>query len=235
MAGSGLSAPPLYGATNPNLMRPGGKRGEILKERQDFNRALGPLAAITVQEFTNPAAAGAADLRVATATVASATVVQGADLLAAGVAKLLACPRNLTFTTAGTTPANAPASCTIVGTDINNNDQTETVALATTGAAVAGVKAWKTVKSLSFTAAGGTAATVSVGVGTVFALEKPIKMRAGLAFLMFEVAVGVVVTTGTVVAAATAGGNGTYSPATAPNGTNDYAIYYEADATSLNY
>lgn len=218
MAGSGLFTKKSAGPAIPHL-----STGEIADLRADLAAEFAPMAAIAVQEFTDVAAPGAADLEAATATtVAPRTVV----LLAGGLAKLLACPRNVTFTTAGGTPADAPATALITGTDINGRAQTETVNIAQTATIASGVKAFKTVTSIVYSAADGTSATVSVGVGSVLGLTKTPKTRAGLAGAVREIAAGSVVTNGVINAT-----NKTYAPNSAPNGTNDYCVYYEYDPT----
>jgi hypothetical protein len=217
MAGSGLmtkKAPAV-----PHL-----STGEVADLRADVAAEMAPMAAIAVEEFTNIAAPGAADLEAATATTVAARTVS--SFLAGGVAKLLACPRNLTFTTAGVTPADAPATVTITGTDVNGRAQTETLALAQTATIATGLKAFKTVTSVAYAAADGTAATVSIGVGSALGLTKKPKSRAGLMAAIREIAIGAAVTTGTI-----SDTNRTYTPSAAPNGTNDYCVYYEYDAS----
>lgn len=108
-------------------------------------------------------AASAAGLKVATATVAAVVALAASDLIAGGLSVLLATPRNLTFTTAGSTPADAPANVVIVGTDKNDKAITETLNLAQTAAAVTSVNRYKTVTSITYPAADGTGATVAIG------------------------------------------------------------------------
>lgn len=182
-----------------------------------------------VQEFTDPAAAAAAGLKAATAMTVSPLTILTASLLAPGIAALLAYPRNLTFTTAGGTAADAPATVLITGTDINDAALTETVSLAQTATIAAGVKCFKTVTSLAFAAADGTGATVAIGFGAVFGLAKKAKVRAGGVAVKQEIAVGVPVATGTFVIPATSPPNGSYAPSTAPDASRDYAIYFERD------
>lgn len=196
----------------------GGVAGEVVDLRSDLARVLGAMAAISVDEFTNPAAAGAADLEAATATVAAQRVVT--TFLAGGLAKLAAYPRNITFTTAGSTPADAPASATIVGT-YRGKPQTETVNVAQTATIATGTKPFSTITSITFTAADGTDATVSIGVGAGLGVGQLPKSRAGAVTIMHEIAAGSVVTNGALTA------EGLYTPNSAPNGTNDYAVYYE--------
>jgi hypothetical protein len=229
MSGSGLFNGSKFGPANPAFMKPGGKRGEILKLRQDCERALQPAAAITVEEFTNPAAGGAAVLKIATATVASPVTVLAAALLAPGLAILAAQPRNITFTTAGTTAADAPATALITGTDVNDAAQTETVTLAQTATIATGVKLFKTITSIVYPAADGTGATVAIGIGDAMGLSKTVKSRAGGVTIVREVVDGALVVTGALASASAAPPYGSYTPATAPNGTHDYAVYYEYD------
>jgi hypothetical protein len=123
-------------------------------------------AAIAVEEFTN--AAGTAALATnailaATATSASPVTVLAAAMVAAGLAQLAIWPRRLTFTTAGGTPSDAPATVFITGTDPYGAAQTETLVLAQTGAMVTSVKHWKTIVKVDYPAGDGTDATVAIG------------------------------------------------------------------------
>jgi hypothetical protein len=186
----------------------------------------------TTDELTDPLAAAAAGLRAATATTVAPQTVLAAGLLAGGVAELLARPRNVTFTTAGATPADAPATALITGTDINGDAMTETVNIAQTATIANGVKAFRTITSIAFSAADGTGATVSIGYGNAFGLRRKARTRAGAVMRGTEVSAGTIVTNGTLVTAETSPPHGTYTPNTAPNGTNDYAIEYESVAAA---
>lgn len=218
-AGSGLFV--AEHANKEHLLRGSGGLGpEIADVRADVARTLLPLAAITVEEFTNPAATDAAGLEAATATTVAPRTVT--SFLAPGIAALAAFGRNVTFTTAGGTAADAPASALVTGTNMDDVAQTETVNLAQTAATVAGVKIFKTIDSVAYAAADGTGATVSIGFGSLLGLTKTPKTRAGLAAIIREIAVGALVTTGVLNAT-----NRSYAPASAPNGTNDYCVYYE--------
>jgi hypothetical protein len=62
-------------------------------------------------------------------------------------------------------------------------------------------------------------------------LAKPIKTRAGAVSLLKEHAAGSVVTNGVVADSTTGAPNGTYAPDTAADGSNDYMVMYEYDAT----
>lgn len=205
------------------LQGSGGLSAEVADVRHDVLATLSPMAGIYVEEYTNPVTGGVADLLVATATTVAIQTVT--SFLAPGIAKLAALPRNVTFTTAGVTPAHAPASVVVTGT-YRGLPQTETVTLAQTAAIALGVKPFSTITSVVYAAGDGTAATVSIGVGDSIGIASVPKARTGIVVIIKEWAIGAVVTTGALSAA------GLYTPAAAPNGTNDYAIMYEADATA---
>jgi hypothetical protein len=214
---------------------PGGISGEIRDLRSDVEEAFlsietlastgtNPLCA---QEFVNPVAAAAAGLEAATAvTVAARTAIV---FVAGGKAALTAYPRNITFTTAGNTPADAPATATITGTDIAGAALTEVVNVAQTATKVEGVKCFASVESVAYSAGQGTDATVSIGFGAVFGLAAKAKTYAGAVASLAEYAIGAKVTTGTFVAPTTSAPYGSYAPAAAPEGTNDYAVIFVKD------
>lgn len=168
--GSGLFGD--QGPMKPHLVRgSGGVAGEISDLRGDIGRTVAPMAAITVDEFTNPAqlAATAVDaVLVATATVAAPVAVLAAGMIAAGLARLSVWPRPLVFTTAGVTEADAPATVLVTGTDPYGAAQTETLALAQTAADATTVKAWGSVTRVDYPAADGTDATVAIGLGATY-------------------------------------------------------------------
>ena len=165
-AGSGLFS--THRARHAHLVRgSGGLSGEIGDLRLDIQEELSPLAAMAIEEFTNPVgltSPGAAVLKAATATVASIVTLNASDLLAAGLAMLTAWPRQIVFTTAGTTPADAPATAAITGKDPYGAAQTETVTLAQTATTATSTKYWSSITSIVYPAADGTGATVSIGI-----------------------------------------------------------------------
>ncbi len=167
-----------------HLVNPGGGlSGEIFDLRKDIASEFGSTLGIVVEEFTNlpgVAAPGTAVLKVATATVTSVVTLTAADLLAAGKAMLAAHPRQLTFTTAGGTAADAPATVVITGTDMNGTAQSETLALAQTAATVTSVKAYKTITSLVYPAADGAGATIAIGIGAAFVYPATATVRAAV-------------------------------------------------------
>lgn len=188
---------------------------------------LGANAPFVVQEWTNPAAPAANALLAAAAVSTSVVVVPAATLEAAGKAALLAFPRNVTFTTAGNTPSDAPATATIVGTDIDDAALTEVVNVAQTATIAEGVKAFKTITTITYTVGQGTDATVAIGIGKKFGLSSSIKERAGLVNVLKEIANGAVVTNGTFANATTSPPHGSYSPSADPDASKDYAVTFE--------
>jgi hypothetical protein len=126
-------------------------------------------ASATLTLPTGSLVAAAAGLMAATATIASPHTYHATDLLAAGLAKLLANPRRLRFTTAGTTPAHVPATILVTGTDYTGATQSETVVPDTSAGLVDTVKAYATITSLAYAAAGGTDATIAIGYEDAYA------------------------------------------------------------------
>jgi len=187
------------------------------------------MVALTVDEFTDPVAADPDGIKLAVATVAAATTYSGAALDGAVGAGAISPPRNITVTTAGATPADAPATATINGTDINGAVLSEVITVAQTATIALGLKAFASVTSIVLPAADGVAATLAFGFGDEIGLSKPIVTRAGLTSLTREIEAGVLVTTGVVTDATVGAPNGTYLPATVADGANDYAVYYEYD------
>lgn len=182
------------------------------------------------QTFTNLAAASGNAIKTAIATVTSTVTYSGADLNGAIGAGSISPPRNITITTAGATPSDAPATAVITGLAIDGSAQTETISVGQTATTVAGAKAFASVISIAPAAADGTGATLAFGTGNVIGLDSKLRDVGGVAGVVKEVANATLVTNGTFVLPATSGPFGTYSPNTAPNGTNDYAVVYMVDA-----
>lgn len=174
-------------------------------------------------EYTDPIVADVAGIHASITFTTDPQTVSTA-FVAAGVAEILARPRNFTITNT-VAPTHAPTSVVATGTDIDGNALTETLALSS--GAGTGVKAFKTFTSFVFTGATSTDSVCSIGFGVKMGLSKTIKSRAGRLAVIQQVAAGSVVTTGTFVSAATSPPHGTYAPATAQDGANDYSITYE--------
>lgn len=79
-----------------------------------------------------------------------------------------------------------------------------------------------TILSVTFPGQVDTSGAFKVGFGVKFALNEAVKARAGLTAPIRQVYDGSVVTNGTF-------SGHLYTPNTAPNGTHDYAVIYEAD------
>jgi len=184
------------------------------------------------QTFTNLAASAATAIKTAIATTTSTVTYSGADLNGSIGAGAISPPRNILITTAGGTPADAPATATITGLAIDGSAQTEAISVAQTGTTAAGVKAFASVTSIALTAGQGTDATLSFGTGVVVGLDSKLRDVGGATNggVIKEVVNASVVTNGTFVLPATSPPYGSYSPNTAPNGTNDYALLYAVDA-----
>lgn len=173
---------------------------------------------------------GAAYIKKATATVASAATLAGSTLIQTDLANV---PRYIVFTTAGGTAADAPATATIVGKDIAGRVVTEVVTLAQTAATATSKNAFASISSISYPAADGTGATIAISFSAAVGLRKKIKTRAGLTGAIREIMDGSAPTAGTFTAPSTTDlPYGSYAPNTAANDAHDYAIYYEYDDTA---
>lgn len=122
----------------------------------------------------------------------------------------------------------------ITGYDIGGNLITEawSVTAGGTSKTFTGKKAFKRVTQITEVIAASAAAnTIIAGSGIVLGLSANVAL-GGVGAAVKELAAGSIVTTGTLVAASTAAtddSRGTYLPATAPNGTNDYDVWYLSD------
>jgi hypothetical protein len=228
--GSGLFA--NKGPVQARFMRPGGVRGEVQDLRNDVGAELSPLAAITVAEFVDAILGSATALLIATATVAAEVTLLPADLTTATLDDMANNPRQLVFTTAGGTPADAPATALVKGKDPRGLPVEETVTLAQTAAAVTTNNFFSEIDSIKYAAADGTGATVAVGIGDKLGLAySPKTFTASgqviLAELEDNAAAGVA---GTFVSAgATDLPYGSYTPNSALNGALDFVAVYVFD------
>jgi hypothetical protein len=110
-----------------------------------------------------------AALEAATATQATSRTVN--SFLATGTEVLAEYPRPIAILVAGTTPAHAPATATITGTDENDDVLVVVLSLLiptarTRGAAVT-EDVFKTVDTIVFAAGSGIGATTSIGFGLI--------------------------------------------------------------------
>ena len=221
----------------PHLVTGGGVPGEIGDVRADIEEAFGGVEDLSpagsnplcVEDFTNLAASAATAIKTAAASTTAVANFSGAALNGSIGAGTISPPRSILITTAGTTPADAPATATITGLDINGAVISETINIAQTATTAEGAKAFAKVTSITMPAGEGTGATVAFGTGLKVGLAQKAKVRGGAVHVFGEMVDGARVVTGTFVAPTTGAPNGTYSPATAANGTHDYVITYERD------
>jgi hypothetical protein len=233
MSGSGLFSD--QSALKPHLIQgASGIAGEVGDLRRDVGVTVAPMAAITVEEFTNPVAADDDAILLAKDTLdAEAVTYDTEDLDGAVGDGVMSPPRNVTVTTTGTDSDFVNASVvTVHGKDINGDDISEAISIlvASSPGTFVGAKAFARVTSITVAAQGThTDGTISVGFGAKIGLAKKLMARAGLSTVLMEIEAGSKVTTGTIVGASTGAPNGTYAPANAPNAARDYAVYYEYD------
>ncbi len=180
---------------------------------------------IDAMEFTNCADASATGLRAATATV---TTTSTAVLLAGGITELNKAPRQIVITTAGSTPADAPATATITGTDAQGNVQTEVVNVAQTATTATSTKFYSGAGlSIAFSVGQGTGATMAIGWGAKLGLLFEPKVRGGAPMILREWSGGSVVTNGTFVVPATDAPFGSYTPNASLDGSTDFVLQAE--------
>ena len=214
-----------------------GLAGEVNDLRNDVSQVVNNLGYFTLDEWIDPVAAGATAIKTAAATIAAITTYVAANFDGSVGAAVMSPARNITVTTAGATPADAPATALITGIDINNAVISETITVAQTATVATGVKCFKKITSITLPAADGVAATLSFGIGNAMGLELPAKIRStgGSAFVatLRELVDGAVPgTAGTFTSSATDAPNGSYTPhsSVTQNAARDYYIVYEAAA-----
>lgn len=152
-------------------------------------------------------------------------------------------PRNLTVTIGGTTADIAAGNVTITGTNVEGKTIIEELALADnqTGT-ITGNKAFKTVTSVQFPAADGTAATISVGVGSKLGLNH--RLIPGKTSIVVIQDTAIDGTSPALQAAPSASAldgvvveNNTVTPATAADGSTFLTVlywYHNVIVTSIN-
>lgn len=186
-------------------------------------------SAVVHDTFTNPAAVATTGISASHtgASGAGTTNMTIGGTLASGGVVTLSPARNVVITVTHATAVVA-MSGTITGTDAFGRAQTEDWSVAATGTTktFTGTKGFATVTSITETvAADASANTVIAGTGSVLLLSA----MCSVAKILAEVVDGSVVTTGAITAGEDGVSNGTYTPATAPNGTHDYAVWYISD------
>lgn len=195
-----------------------------------ISRLLARVSMIDVVDYVDVAAAGATTLLAATAMTVSPQTILAAGLVAGGKTAIAAVPRRLRFTTGGATPADAPATVVITGTDVDGNVLTETVNLAQTATTADSTKFFSTITSLAFAAADGASSTVSVGFTDAMGFPFLPKLRGGGPAVVRELLDGVApATAATMIAPASGAPYGGFTPNSVPNAARDYTLYVEAD------
>jgi len=138
------------------------------------------------QSFTNPAAAGTADVLSADAGATSAAAASQTTFVAQPDL-----PRNLSITPAGTT-ADVADGCTVTvaGTDFHNETISEAYSIVDNqSTASVGSKAFKTVTSVSWAAGceeGSFGATWSVGYGEKLGLKRCLANAGDILFSLID-------------------------------------------------
>lgn len=183
-------------------------------------------------EYTDPAVADDDAIKASIASAATDQTYTGAALDGAIGLGLISPPRNMTVTTTLNADIDA-VGVVFTGLDIDGNAQTDTITLTDGGGTTdVGTIAFAYVSQIFVPAQSGTGGALEFGTGDVIGLPAPMLSRAGLLAPIREIEAGAVVTTGTFVDAATSGPHGTYEPATAPDGSNDYSLTYELDSAA---
>jgi hypothetical protein len=214
----------------------GGVAGEVADLRDDVKDELGPLAALVVEEFVDPALADTDAIKTSIASAAAEEVYEGADLNGLVGEGEMDPPRNLSVTTSAHTDIDA-VDVAVEGVDVNGDAITEDITLTDGGGVTdLGAKAFKKVTKITVPAQSGAGGLLEFGFGTILGLGKKIVSRAGALAVLTEIEAGTVkagdALAGTYADAATGAPNGTYDPGVAPDGANDYAVYYEHDPTA---
>lgn len=181
MAGSGFFA----NRSIPHLTQ---SHGAVTGD--DVAVVMQPMAALTIEEWSNLAAADDDALKTSIASSASDVVYATTDLNGAvGTTKMIP-PRNVTITS--TSHADIDAVAVVVrGKDVNGNVLTETITLTNGGGVTdAGVKCFSSVTSITVPAQSGAGGALQFGFGTKVGFSKKIKARAGLSALTREIVGG---------------------------------------------
>lgn len=210
---------------------PNGYQGAHRWNARSNNRVVQGSAIIRDDYTDVPAAVtnGYSVSHVGAAAAGTRDMVLGGSLTQGGVG-LPSLGRNVVITvTHGA--AVVAMNGTIYGTDIAGKPLQEDWAVTAGGTSktFTGAKAFYTVTRITETvAANASTNSIIVGTGNVLGVSSKVSVPSPVK----EIAIGVVVVTGTLVAgsaAAAADPLGTYTPAAAPNGTNDYQVWYVSD------
>lgn len=193
-----------------------------------------PVATLTLSDTFTDVAAGSITAMLSTGVAGpntTTTTVRAASFDGAiGVTGVIPVGRNVVVTV---THGSAVVACsgTITGTDKYGRVITEawSVTAGTTSKTFTGAKAFKSVVSISITAAGDASAdTIKLGTGNLLGLSYP----AAAPKIIAETQDGAAPTAGALVAAsssASADRRGTYAPNATPDGSKDFVVWYLVD------
>lgn len=181
------------------------------------------------EEWTDVATADVDAIKTSFSSAASAQSFSGSDLDGTVGTGTMDPPRNVTITTTSAADIDA-VEVVITGTDVDGRALTDTITLTDAGNTTdSGTKAFATVTQVDIPAQSGTGGSIQIGFGAIIGLGYKAKDRAGEVVVLSEVEAGSIVATGTFATASASGPNGTYTPSTAPDGSNDYALVYEIE------
>lgn len=234
----------LFGNRRPQrghlVNRPSkGVPGEVNVLRADVEASFEALESggglIVTDIFTDPAAADPNGIKTsfATANTAQAFTAEDSDFDGAEAAQEMVPPRTLSITS--TANAHVTAVDVVIRGRLRLADGSlvaveDTISL-TGGGGATDVSAtpvpFSFVDEVDIPAQGGAAGSLEIGTTTTMGCSRRALSRAGLLVPVQQIAIGVVVTTGTFVNNA-ASPVTLYTPAGAPNGSNDYAVTYVA-------
>lgn len=171
---------------------------------------------------------GAALIFPATATVTTPVTLTASQL---NQGDLVSKPRQIVFTTAGGTAADAPANAVITGTDARGLPLSETVVLAQTATTAKSNNYFGSITSIAYPAGDGTGATISISINNAtIGLPRLVRMRTGAALIIKEFMDGSAPTPGALsLPGTTELPYGSYTPNAAPDSIHIYTIYYEYD------
>lgn len=166
-----------------------------------------------------------------TAVLAATNTVAAGTTITSGITNPDV-PRALQITTGGTTTDIAAGNVTITGTNVEGKTISETFAMSDNlNGTVTGSKAFKTVSSIQFPAADGTAATISVGTQNVLGLNHCLSPGKTSIVVIQDTAIdGTDATVQAAPSASTIDAEqvelNTVTPATAPNGSTFLTVLY---------
>jgi len=214
------------GPQNPHMLVGSGLPREVADVRADVDAAFNELengGLYLTDEFTNPVAAAANYLKASFATSTSAVKLVASDL---AQATLPSGAREVTIGRSSAAGAYTAGASILVHGKAYGKKRTLTFVVpdANGGDTLTSTEreGLDEITSVEIPAQATTGGAFVIGITAKLGLRGGVKTRAGLAAAIREVVDGALVTTGTF-------DGRLYIPATAPNGTHDYAMTYEVN------